>query len=79
MHDVGDEQKEASAMEQSEPSERKRRNREHTNSRNGCAQCKARKVKVRVIELTYTAAGLPCSYSTVRRGEAKLWCLQSQK
>ena len=40
---------EFSAMEQSEPPERKRRNREHTNSRNGCTQCKARKVKVRVI------------------------------
>ena len=25
---------------------RKRRNREHTNSKYGCAQCKARKVKV---------------------------------
>ena len=27
--------------------DRKRRNREHTNSRNGCGQCKARKVKAR--------------------------------
>ena len=31
---------------QSSAGERQRRNREHKNSRNGCLQCKARKVKV---------------------------------
>ena len=35
-------------MEEPEEPARKRRNRGHQNSRNGCAQCKARKVKVRV-------------------------------
>lgn len=36
-----------SIPEQGESS-RKRRNREHTNSRSGCAQCKARKVKASI-------------------------------
>ena len=36
----------ARGMETLETSVRKRRNREHHNSRNGCLQCKARKVKV---------------------------------
>lgn len=35
-------------MESLETSVRKRRNREHHNSRNGCLQCKARKVKAGV-------------------------------
>ena len=32
---------------------RKRRNRDHHNSRNGCLQCKARKVKVIVSSLVH--------------------------
>ena len=50
---------------------RKRRNREHHNSRNGCLQCKARKVKVILMLPPITSyhahCSSPLSYSATKK------------
>ena len=60
----------ARGMETLEISLRKRRNREHHNSRNGCLQCKARKVKVIFFfpkTLRIMSFAHPLSYSATKR------------
>ena len=58
-------------MESHENSVRKRRNREHHNSRNGCLQCKARKVKVRV--------AFPAPYPSIINLAHPLFCDSATK
>ncbi len=50
---------------------RKRRNREHHNSRNGCLQCKARKVKVFIPDISHNRG---CSSSDLQCDEEKPNC-----
>ncbi|KAF6237310.1 hypothetical protein HO173_004779 [Letharia columbiana] len=53
-------------MESHQTSVRKRRNREHHNSRNGCLQCKARKVKCDEEKpkcRSCTRRATPCTYT----------------
>ena len=54
-------------MEAQETSVRKRRNREHHNSRNGCLQCKGRKVKVGIPYVRTMAAAHPLCYSVTKK------------
>ena len=54
-------------MDSHETSVRKRRNREHHNSRNGCLQCKARKVKVGVHQASKRAGCSPSGVAVRRR------------
>lgn len=58
-------------MESHEPSVGKRRNREHHNSRNGCLQCKARKVKVHVPDTSHRGR---CLQFVLQCGEEKPKC-----
>ena len=61
-------------MESHETAVRKRRNREHHNSRNGCLQCKARKVKVIILPAPDTSHHPPCSPSVLQCDEEKPKC-----
>ncbi len=54
-------------MDSHETSVRKRRNREHHNSRNGCLQCKARKVKVWPLRPRNMAAAHSLCYSATKK------------
>ena len=58
-------------MDAHETSVRKRRNREHHNSRNGCLQCKARKVKVFIL---YSSEHGQSSFSVRQCDEEKPKC-----
>lgn len=60
-------------MESHEIAVRKRRNREHHNSRNGCIQCKARKVKV-VLHVPDLPDHGSCSSSVLQCDEEKPKC-----